>query len=164
MNRLAGKAVLVLVFSCLLAGSAAAEFLSGVYLNVHSGSGAHSLVYIDEKDGIVMIRLVGGHAGKREDVFAPSDCEILAKGKIEKGRVVAKILSSDYPKDLHVVIDFGDGELVVEYADAQLGGCGMYTRFYGSYKKYTCPELKQIFHRDLPHYREHPEDLKKLCR
>jgi len=157
------RAVLVIVFTSFLVSSVAAESLSGVYLNVHSSSGAHSLVYIDEQDGVATIRLIGGHSGKREDVFAPSDCEILAKGTIEEGRVDAKILSSDYPKDLFVNIAFGNDELVVEYADAQLGGCGMFTRFYGVYQKYSCSKLKKKFHSDLSHYREHPEDLENLC-
>ncbi len=163
MNRVIYRVVLAFVFSCFLVSIAAAESFSGVYLNVHDSSGAHSRVYIDEKDGIATIRLIGGHPGKREDVFAPSDCEILAKGTIEEGRVEAKITNSDYPKDLYVYIDFGDDELVVEYADAQLGGCGMYTRFYGVYQKYSCSELKKKFQRDLPHYREHPKDLENLC-
>ena len=157
------KVILVFVLSLALVGPSAAESLSGIFLNVHSSSGAHSLVYIDEDNGVVTIRLLGGHSGKREDVFAPSDCEILAKGRVEGSRVVAKILSSDYPNDLHVIIDFGDDELVVEYADAQLGGCGMYTRFYGIYQKYSCSELKKKFQRDLSHYREHPKDLGNLC-
>lgn len=156
------RAILAFVFSCFLISIAAAGSFSGIYLNIHNSSGAHSLAYIDEKDGIATIRLVGGHAGKRKDVFAPSDCEILAKGTIEEGRVAAKITSSDYPKDLYVYIDFKGDELVVEYADAQLGGCGIYTRFYGKYKKYTCSKIKEIYSDNLGYAEDAPQ-VKNLC-
>ena len=141
----------------------AAESLSGIYLNVHSNSGAHSLVYIDEDNGIVTIRLLGGHSGRHENVIVPSDCELLARGPLKGNRVIAFYIFEDRVDDPYVHIEFGDNELEVLNALPHFAGCGVYTRFFGKYKKHTCSEIKEIFSRDLGYGDSDPQKLKDLC-
>jgi hypothetical protein len=156
------RVVLGFAFSCFLVSTVAAESVSGIYLNVHS-SGAHSLVYIDENNGDVTIRLWGGHSGKREDVIVPSDCELLARGTLKGNSVIATYVFEDRVDDPYVHIVFGENELEVLNALPHFAGCGVYTRFFGKYKKHTCSEIKKIFSRDLGYGDDDPQALEDLC-
>ncbi|NDV20251.1 hypothetical protein GO013_12600 [Pseudodesulfovibrio sp. JC047] len=156
------RVVVVFFCYCLLVSPAAAESISGIYLNVHR-SGTHSLVYIDEAYGVVTIRLSGGHSGELDDVIVPSDCELRARGPLKDDSVIAFYVFEDRVDDVYVHIKFGDNELEVLNALPHFAGCGIHVRFYGKYKKHTCSEIKDIFHNDLPYYKEHPEELENLC-
>ncbi len=162
MINVASKTILAFVFILILVGPSAAESVSGIYLNVHS-SGAHSLVYVDEDNGNVTIRLWGGHSSKRKDVIVPSDCELLAKGTLKGNSVIATYVFEDRVDDPYVHIEFGNNELEVINALPHFAGCGVYTRFFGKYKKHTCSEIKKIFSRDLGYGDDDPQKLEGLC-
>ena len=162
MKNIASKTLLTFVLILALAGPSVAESVSGIYLNVHS-SGAHSLVFIDEDNGEVTIRLWGGHSGKREEVFVPSDCELLARGTLKGNSVIATYVFEDRVDDSYVHIEFGDNELEVLTAFPHFAGCGVNTRFFGKYKKHTCSEIKKIFSRDLGYGDDDPQALEALC-
>ncbi|CCH48490.1 hypothetical protein [Pseudodesulfovibrio piezophilus] len=133
--------------------------IAGWYLNKGD---VYSTVHVTVEGDDVTVALSGGHVGNGPKTMISGDCDVGGVGKLSGMKLIADFPPTDMGDQGAVSMTFGDNQLTVHQADV-FHYCGVYTRFYGVYQKYSCPELKKIFHRDLSHYREHPEDLENLC-
>jgi hypothetical protein len=149
--------VVILTASQSLAGSDID--IAGWYLNKGD---VYSTVYVTVEGDNVTAALSGGHVGNASKTMISGDCDVVGVGKLSGMKLMADFPPTDGGDQGGVSMTFGKKQLTVHGADV-FHYCGVYTRFYGVYQKHTCSELKKIFHSDLSHYRDHPEDLKNLC-
>lgn len=122
----------------------------------------YSTVRVTVEGDNVTVALSGGHVGNASKAMISGDCDVIGVGKLSGMKLMADFPPTDSGDQGGVSMTFGKKQLKIHGADLT-GYCGVYTRFYGVYQKYTCSELKKIFHSDLSHYREHPEELENLC-
>lgn len=144
-----------------MAFSASDEGLAGWYINYHKGVYTTIHVVVNNDKATVDIR--GGHVGDGPESMSSGDCNVVAVGTLQGRKLVADFLPTQWDKKKRQVsMTFGNGQLKVHGADLE-GRCGWFTCFWGIYNKLSCGDLKELFHKELSHYREHPEDLKGLC-
>lgn len=138
---------------------------AGVYM--HESRGMYTNAKIEVKGNKGYIHLSGGYVIES----APTDryggqCEIEVFGYFEGDKFLGSILPKEgmehTKQDRWIAILFGDGWLDVKGYDGD-EYCGYWMRMHGVYKKYSCTELKEIYHRELSYYRENPEELEDLC-
>lgn len=133
--------------------------VAGWYLNKGD---VYSTVHVTVDGNNVTVALSGGHVGNAPKTMISGDCDVVGVGKLSGMKLMADFPPTDSGKQGGVSMTFGDNQLTVHGADV-FHYCGVYTRFYGVYQRYSCSELKKIFHSDLSHYRENPDDLENLC-